>query len=129
MWGSSLISRQIAKRAVASCLLLLGTTVSAAPDLDADKRTISLREAVTRTIQHNPDLRAFDYQLKAQEGRVMQAGRAPSPELNLELEDVLGTGAHRGIDSAQTTLSIGWVLERGVRQRHIDAASTDSGVR
>ena len=128
MWVFFLIPRQIGKRAAASCLLLLSTTVSAAPDLDADKRTISLREAVTRTIQHNPDLRAFDYQLKAQEGRVMQAGRAPSPELNLELEDVLGTGAHRGIDSAQTTLSIGWVLERGVRQRHIDAARAGSSL-
>ncbi len=128
MWFFFLIPGKTAKRAAVSCLVLLTTTVSAAPGLEAGKHTISLHEAVTRTIEHNPHLRAFDYQLKAQEGRVMQAGRAPSPELSLELEDVLGTGAHRGMDSAQTTLSIGWVLEHGIRQRHIDAARAGSSL-
>ena len=127
MWGSFFIPK-IGTRAAASCLVLLSTTVSAAPGLEVGKHTISLREAITRTIEHNPDLRAFDYQRKAQQGRVLQAGRAPSPELNLALEDALGTGAHKGMDSAQTTLSIGWVLERGVRQRHIDAARAGSSL-
>ncbi len=128
MWDSFLVPGQIGKQVAASCLVLLSTTVSAAPGSEAGKHTISLHEAVTRTIEHNPDLRTFDYRLKAQEGRVMQAGRAPSPELSLELEDVFGTGDHRGVDSAQTTLSIGWVLERGVRQRHIDAARAGSSL-
>jgi len=94
----------------------------------ADSRTISLREAVTRTIDYNPGLRAFDYQLKAQQGRVQQAGVAPSPELRFELEDVLGTGNNKGVDSAQATLSIGWVLERGLRQRYVDAAYAGSSL-
>ncbi|MCF6325466.1 MAG: TolC family protein [Gammaproteobacteria bacterium] len=99
-----------------------------ASDLATGKHTISLHQAVINTIEHNPNLRAFDYQLRAQQGRVEQAGLAPSPELNFELEDVLGTGNNRGLDSAQATLSIGWVIERGIRQRYIDAAEAGSSL-
>ncbi|HEB63318.1 MAG TPA: TolC family protein [Gammaproteobacteria bacterium] len=124
-----LIGERTARR-VASCFVLLSASmgVSAASALDAKTDTISLREAVTKTIEHNPDLQAFEYRLKAQQGRILQAGLAPSPELNLELEDVLGTGVNKGMDSAQATLSIGWVLERGVRQRYIDTAHAESSL-
>ncbi len=117
-------------RVAASCLVLLGATtgVSVASDLEANKSTISLYEAVSKTIAHNPDLRSFDYQLKAQKGRVEQAGLAPSPELSFELEDILGTGSNQAVDSAQATLSIGWVLERGIRQRYVDAARAGSSL-
>ncbi len=106
-------------------VLLLATfsiTVSAEDSLNNDEWTIGLHEAVAKTIEFNPDLRAFKYQLNAQDGRVLQAGLASSPELSVTLEDVLGSGDYRGVDSAQATISIGWVLERGVRQRYIDAA-------
>ncbi|MCF6280832.1 MAG: TolC family protein [Candidatus Polarisedimenticolaceae bacterium] len=126
MWVSFSMPRQTATRSVAFCLALLSTTAAtyagAAPDSKTNQRTISLHEAVIKTIEHNPTLRAFDYQLKAQQGRVQQAGLAPSPELSFELEDVLGTGNNKGVDSAQATLSIGWVLERGIRQRYVNAA-------
>ncbi|MBL4620969.1 MAG: TolC family protein [Immundisolibacteraceae bacterium] len=107
-------------------LVLIAWVIAAAgahaTDLSADQTTISLRKAVLNTIASNPDLRAFDYQLQAQQGRVQQAGLAPSPELSFELEDFLGSGDNKGMDSAQATLSIGWVLERGVRQRYVNAA-------
>ncbi len=132
MWVSFFMPRQMGKRSAAFYLILLSTTaatyVGAAPSLDASKRTISLHQAVTKTIEHNPDLRAFDYRLKAQQGQVLQAGLAPSPELSLQLEDVLGTGNNKGVDSAEATLSIGWVLERGVRQRYVDAAQAGSSL-
>jgi len=122
------IERRTARVAV-SCLVLLTTIgVSGASGLEANKNTISLYEAVSKTIEHNPDLRAFDYQLKAQQGRAQQSGLAPSPELNFELEDVLGTGNNKGVTSAQATLSIGWVLERGIRQRYVDTARAGSSL-
>jgi len=128
MLRSFSIPRQMSKHLALLYLVLLSTAVSAAPSFDAGKRTISLHEAVTRTIEQNPDLRAFDYQLKAQQGRVLQAGLAPSPELSFEVEDALGTGDNSGVDSAQATLSIGWVIERGVRQHHINAARAGSSL-
>jgi len=119
-----------AARVTVSCLVLLSasTGVSIASSLEANKNTISLYDAVSKTIEHNPDLRAFDFQLKAQQGRVQQAGLAPSPELSFDLEDVLGTGNNQGVKSAQATLSIGWVLERGVRQSYVDAARAGSSL-
>lgn len=132
MWKSIFVPTAVGKRATAYCLLLpsllLGTSVYAAPDIGGGMRSISLHEAVTKTLTNNPDLRAFDYQIKAQEGRVQQAELAPSPELNFELEDALGTGDHTGLSSAQATISIGWVLERGLRQHYIDAARAGSSL-
>jgi len=132
MWVSFFMPRQMGKQFAAFYLILLSTTaatcVGAAPSLDAGKRTISLHEAVTKTIEHNPNLRAFDYRLKAQQGQVLQAGLAPSPKLSLQLEDVLGTGNNKGVDSAEATFSIGWVLERGVRQRYVDVAQAGSSL-
>jgi len=116
------------RRAVVCGLLLFSTTLSASPSVGVDTGSISLHQAVAKTLENNPDLRAFDYQMKAQEGRVQQAGLAPSPELNLELEDVLGTGDYKGVDSAQTTLSIAWILEHGIRQQHIDTARAGSSL-
>ncbi len=131
MWVSFFIPKKIGRRSAAFCLFLLGSitmTGVMASNPEQDKHTISLHQAVIKTIEHNPDLRAFDYQLEAQQGRVQQAGLAPSPELNFELEDVLGTGKSKGVDSAQATLSIGWVLERGIRQRYVDAAQAGSSL-
>ena len=59
---------------------------------------------------------------------MQQAGLAPSPELNFVLEDVLGTDKYKGVDSTQTTISIAWVIERGVRQRRIDATRAGSSL-
>jgi len=132
MWKSVFVPTAVGKRAAACCLLLpsllLGTSVNAAPNIGGDTRSISLHEAVTKTLANNPDLRAFDYQMKAQKGRVQQAGLAPSPEVSFELEDALGTGDHTGLTSAQATISIGWVLERGLRQHYIDAARAGSSL-
>ena len=127
---SFLMPRPRANWSAIFCVLLLSTGaathVGATAVLEPNSSSIGLREAVLKTIEYNPSLRALDYQLKAQQGRVAQAGLAPAPVLNLELEDFLGTGDNQGIDSAQATLSIGWVLERGTRQRYMDAAQAGS---
>ncbi|MBL1275000.1 MAG: TolC family protein [Ectothiorhodospiraceae bacterium] len=132
LYRDRFMPKQRVKRWVAVNLVFLSavaiTGVAYAADSEADRRTISLQEAVIKTLEHNPDLRTFDFQLKAQQGRVQQAGLAPSPELRFQLEDVLGTGNNTGVDSALATLSIGWVLERGRRQRYVDAALAGSSL-
>jgi len=104
-------------------LVLFGTVVRADSGLVGDgQQTIGLNEAVARTLTRNPALIAFGYQSQAQDGRVLQAGLAPNPELSFTVENALGTGNFSGTDGAETTLSIAWILERGVRQRRIDTA-------
>jgi cobalt-zinc-cadmium efflux system outer membrane protein len=102
--------------------MLFSTIASAESGLVGDGQMIGLNEAVARTLARNPELVAFGHQFQAQDGRVLQAGLAPNPELSLTVENVLGTGEFTGIDGAETTLSIAWVLEHGVRQRRIETA-------
>lgn len=83
---------------------------------------LGLEEAMRRTLAHNPELVAFGHQIEAQRGRATQSGISPAPELGVEVENVLGTGVASGIQGSQTTLSLGWVLERGKRKGYVDAA-------
>jgi len=103
-------------------LTLFSTIARAESGLFGDGQIISLNGAVARTLARNPELVAFGHQLQAQDGRVLQAGLAPNPELSLTVENALGTGEFTGFDGAETTLSIAWVLEHGVRQRRLETA-------
>ena len=88
----------------------------------ATVNSIRLEDAVDRTLKNNPELVAFGYQIQAQQGRLTQAQVKPSLELGLVVENALGTGDYQGIDGTETTLSLGWVLERGKREAYVSAA-------
>ena len=94
-----------------------GQTVST-----SDQAGLNLDTAVARTLESNPRLIAFGYQIQAQQGRLQQSELKPNLEFDLLVENALGSGDFEGIDGAETTLSLGWVLERGKRERRIDAA-------
>ncbi|MBV1905235.1 MAG: TolC family protein [Pseudomonadales bacterium] len=117
-------------------LLCLGATLQAEPSIISDQNhtravepvyiagspSINLQDAITWTFEHNPALRAFSYALKAQSGKQLQASLPASPEISFSVEDALGTGPFDGIDNAQMTLGIAWVLEGDVRQSYRDVA-------
>lgn len=108
------------------CILPFFNTVSHADSIvKADFNSIDLKSAISKTFEHNPGLHTFNYELKAQAGRQLQAGLSPSPELNFTVENAVGTGEFNGTENAQVTLSIGWVLEGNIRQGHIDVSSAD----
>ena len=83
---------------------------------------LGLQDAIVRSLQSNPDLKVFGYELEAQLGRVRQAGARPSMELSALVENALGTGARSSFDAAETTISLGFLIEHGARQRRLDAA-------
>ena len=124
MWGLS-------ARIVSAAFCLLMVPVSALPQSEStDTRpAIGLTEALARTLATHPELMALGYQIDAAEGRLQQAGIAPYPELGVALQDFAGTDDFQGFDSAETTITINWVLERGLRQRRIDAARADVSLR
>ncbi|NOY66467.1 MAG: TolC family protein [Gammaproteobacteria bacterium] len=115
-----------------SCSLLLFSSVLPAETsvhdqyLNIGTQTINLRQAISKTFAHNPALKSFSYELKAQQGRVLQARMSASPEFNLVIEDVSGSGNYKSTDSAQITMNIGWVLEGEIRQRFIDEAQAEA---
>lgn len=88
----------------------------------AAERSLRLQEAVIRALERNPDLAAFGYELKAQQAQVRQASARPDMELGLLTENAFGSGRHGGFDAAETTLSLGFLLEHGARQRRRDVA-------
>lgn len=88
---------------------------------------LDLAGAVRRSLETHPELAVREAEQRVQAGVQTQAGLRPNPELSLEIEDVLGSGARRGFDAAQTTLSLRQVLERGAREQRLAVAAATSG--
>ena len=83
---------------------------------------LTLDDAIAKSLSSHPALVASGFELKAARGNVEQAGLAPNPELTIALEDALGSGAFNGFDSAETTISLGWVIEHRIRKRRVAVA-------
>tara|TARA_R110001599_G_scaffold342884_1_gene565048 strand:- start:5122 stop:6402 length:1281 start_codon:yes stop_codon:yes gene_type:complete len=118
MWGFY-THRATAWLGLITFSLLIITQITVA----ATASSIDLEDAVDRTLERNPELVAFGYQIQAQQGRLAQARIKPSAELGLVVENALGSGDYKGVDGTETTLSLGWVLERGKRDAYVSAAS------
>lgn len=111
-------------RRLIACAFLLTPILSGAVEaLPGNDAPLTLQDAVARTLQYNPGLQVFGYELTAQDGRTRQAGAAPNPELVIEAEDAFGTGSRSGVSAMQTTISLRQVLERGALLRRVAVAS------
>jgi outer membrane protein, heavy metal efflux system len=89
----------------------------------ADAQVLNLDEAVSRTLARNPELALYEVEARAQQGARVQAAARPPIEAGLLVENFAGSGALSGTDSAETTLSLGYLLERGARERRIAVAA------
>ena len=74
---------------------------------------LTLSEALSLALMHNPELRAFSWEVRASQARTLQAGLSPNPELDLEVEEVGGTGERSGFDGSETTLQLSQLVELG----------------
>ena len=74
---------------------------------------ITLPQALSLALMHNPELRAFSWEVRASQARALQAGLWPNPELEVEVEEVGGTGDRSGFDGAETTIQLGQLIELG----------------
>ncbi len=86
------------------------------------EEAINFDEAIARTLESNPALLSFGYQIEAQQNMVLQSDVRPNVELGIVLENAAGSGDFSGLDGAEATISLAWVLERGKRERRVDAA-------
>lgn len=105
--------------AVLACSALLCVPRAAAESAGA---VLSLQEAIERSLEQNLDLKAFGFELEAQAGRVQQASARPPPEVQALVENVLGSGERSDFDAGEITLSLVLSLERGARERRVEAA-------
>jgi len=86
-------------------------------------QTIDIRNAITLTIKMHPELKKFANQAEMYKGYAQQAGIQSRAEIGFLVEDALGTGKHSGFKSAQSTLSISWLLDGELAQRKMAAAT------
>ena len=74
---------------------------------------ITLRQALALALMHNPELKAFSWDVRASEARQLQASLWPNPELEVEVEEVGGPGPRSGFDAAETTIALSQLIEMG----------------
>ena len=88
-----------------------------APAVQDPTGAVSLSDAVSLALLHSPRLAGFAWETRAREARILQAGRAPNPTLDVLIED-LGATRRAGLPldepvQPQTTLQLSQVIELG----------------
>lgn len=74
---------------------------------------LSLDEAFARVARQHPALRLIDAEREQLTAEADLAALRPALQIGAELENAFGQGDLRGLDSAELTLSLAGVLERG----------------
>ena len=108
----------IVRKGLVAFLLAAGPTHA----VTGDEEPLRLDEAIGLTLRQHPNLAAFAHRREALQGRVQRARIGQRPELSLELQDALGTGRLSGLDQAQTTLGISWILDAELVAAQVGAA-------
>ena len=89
------------------------TETSNVPEIAEPAGPITLRQALALALMHNPELRAFSWDVRASEARRLQASLWPNPTLDVEVEEVGGSGGRSGFDAAETTIALSQLIEMG----------------
>lgn len=92
-----------------SLLYLLASVVHAA----AGGASLSLADAIERSLAQNPSLKVFPFRYTALQGQAETARLRPAYELGFDAENVGGTGDFTGVDSAELTIALSSVIEMG----------------
>jgi cobalt-zinc-cadmium efflux system outer membrane protein len=98
------------------------------PALGEPTGPLTLSEAIAVVLLRNPDLAVFAWEVRAAEARLLRAGLLPNPAIELEFEDLGGSGVASGFDSTETTLALSQVIELGgkrMKRRGLAASDRD----
>src|SRR5262245_16481048 len=99
--------------AVYAALALTAAHVTASDAPPAPGDGLTLADAAQAALDRNPELSAAGWDILAHDGRAVQAGLLPNPEMRAEVEDFGGSGSRPGFEQAQTTLSLAQLIELG----------------
>lgn len=106
------------------CILLCPSLWASAP---AENGTLNLEQAISNTLNNNPYLQGLPWARETRKAQRNQAALTPGYQLNVELENLAGSGNARGTDQAELTVALSSVLElggkRNARVRVADAQS------
>ena len=74
---------------------------------------ITLKKAVALALLNNPQLQAFSFEQRAREARALQSDLMPNPQLEIMVEDAVGSGNFNGFNQSQTTIQLSQLVELG----------------
>jgi len=74
---------------------------------------VTQEQALALALEHSPELKAFSLDINAAEASRVQANLRPNPKLEIEVEEVGGSGNRSGFDSAETTVAVAQPIEMG----------------
>lgn len=98
--------------------------LSCGPALAQEPRTLSLPAAFERALEKHPELAQFSYLREGARATLDLESRRPPMRLDFELENAPRSGQDSPFDSAEATLSLASVIERGdKRQARIEVAT------
>ena len=78
-------------------------------------RRITLAEAVTRAVAQNPSLAAMGHRVDADAARLQGREGVPNPALSVDIEDIAGSGAAKGVEAMQVTTALSQDIPLGGR--------------
>ena len=88
---------------------------------------LTLEQALDLAGTNAPGIGAADAGVRAAEAQRRVAGQRPNPSVNVEVENVVGTGSYSGIRGAETTVGMSLPLELGgKRSTRIAVADTQT---
>jgi len=79
----------------------------------AAQEELTLDEVVVSVLENNPELKINDFEALAAAARIRAARQTRPMSLNVEFENFAGSGARKGSDALETTLSLSKVFELG----------------
>lgn len=89
------------------------TAGSARVPFEEPTGALRLKDAVRFALLRSPRLEAFSWDVRAHEARTLQAGLPPNPLIAFRSEDIFGTQNFDGTNLAETTISLGQLVELG----------------
>lgn len=95
------------------CAVANEPSKSSAQAIEEPVGTITLREVVALALLKNPELQAFDQEIRVREAITIQAGLLPNPELEASNENFAGQRAFSGFQQSQTTIALSQVILLG----------------
>ncbi|MEG3767691.1 TolC family protein [Alteromonas sp. 14N.309.X.WAT.G.H12] len=102
------------------CLLVffvVNCALSTGAKAQPPSSSLTLAKAVQMTLAQHPQLRVFKWRVRALEGQRQFAAQRPAYELDLEAENILGSGDFEAVDAAEITLAVSSVIELGDKQQ------------
>lgn len=107
------ISSCLNRRQLYSAACLVVSLAVFLPATAMEQKTLTLNDALTRTLDKHPALKTFTFKRDALQASLDTANLRPGYEVSVDAENFAGSGEYQTFDQAEFTLSLSSVIEMG----------------